>query len=165
MEALGINLPKLIYQIINFGIMAYVLYRLLYKPVFNMLQERAARIEQSLKDADQVKEQLANAKRDYDAEIAKARQEAAAILMQAQERVKAQEAELISQAQQEAERIRAEARAQAEQERATMFRDAQQQIAEMVTLTAEKVLQAELKQSHSALIEQSLVDLAKIRNN
>jgi F-type H+-transporting ATPase subunit b len=165
MEALGINLPKLIYQIINFGIMAYVLYRLLYKPVFNMLQERAARIEQSLKDADQVKEQLANAKRDYDAEIAKARQEAAAILMQAQERVKAQEAELISQAQQEAERIRTEARAQAEQERAMMFRDAQQQIAEMVTLTAEKVLQAELKQSHSALIEQSLVDLAKIRNN
>ncbi len=165
MEALGINLPKLIYQIINFGIMAYVLYRLLYKPVFTMLQERAARIEQSLKDADQVKEQLANAKRDYDAEIAKARQEAAAILMQAQERVKAQELELISQAQQEAERIRSEARAQAEQERALMFRDAQQQIAEMVTLTAEKVLQAELKQSHSALIEQSLVDLAKIRNN
>lgn len=165
MEALGINLPKLIYQIINFGIMAYVLYRLLYKPVFTMLQERAARIEQSLKDADQVKEQLANAKRDYDAEIAKARQEAAAILMQAQERVKAQELELINQAQQEAERIRSEARAQAEQERALMFRDAQQQIAEMVTLTAEKVLQAELKQSHSALIEQSLVDLAKIRNN
>lgn len=165
MEALGINLPKLIYQIINFGIMAYVLYRLLYKPVFNMLQERAARIEQSLKDADQVKEQLANAKRDYDAEIAKARQEAAAILMQAQERVKAQEVELINQAQQEAERIRTEARAQADQERALMFRDAQQQIAEMVTLTAEKVLQAELKQSHSALIEQSLVDLAKSRNN
>lgn len=165
MEALGINLPKLIYQIINFGIMAYVLYRLLYKPVFTMLQERAARIEQSLKDADQVKEQLANAKRDYDAEIAKARQEAAAILMQAQERVKAQELELINQAQQEAERIRSEARAQAEQERALMFRDAQQQIAEMVTLTAEKVLQAELKQSHNALIEQSLVDLAKSRNN
>ncbi|NJL03363.1 MAG: F0F1 ATP synthase subunit B [Chloroflexaceae bacterium] len=165
MEALGVNLPKLIYQIINFGIMAFVLYRLLYKPVFNMLQERATRIEQSLKEADQVKEQLANAKRDYDAEIAKARQEAAAILMQAQERVKAQELELINQAQQEAERIRTEARAQTEQERALMFRDAQQQIAEMVTLTAEKVLQAELKQSHNALIEQSLVDLAKSRNN
>lgn len=166
MEALGINLPKLIYQIINFGIMAFILYRLLYKPVFDMLQQRAARIEQSLKDADQVKEQLANAKRDYDAELAKARQEAAAILSQAQERVKVQETEILSQARAEADRIRTEARTQAQQERDAMLRDAQQQIAELVTLTAESVLKSELKQSgHDKLIEESLSQLSNSRNN
>ena len=45
-------------------------------------------IQDSLKDADQVKEQLARANQDYDDKLAQARQEAAAILAQAQERGK-----------------------------------------------------------------------------
>ncbi len=162
MEQLGISLPKLIYQIINFGVMAVVLYALLYKRVLNMLRERTERIEQSLKDADQVKQQLANAKRDYDAEIARARQEAANILAQAQERARAQEAEIIAQARQEAERIRAEGRDQARQEREQMLREVKGQIAELVTLTASRVLQAELSaKGHDALIEESLASLGR----
>lgn len=166
MEALGVNLPKLLYQLINFAIMAYILYRLLYKPVFTMLKARAERIEQSLKDADQVKEQLSNAKRDYDAEIAKARQEAAQILSQAQERLKNQEQEIVARANAEAGRIVAEARQKANQERDQLLVEAKDQIADLVRLAAERVLQAELAQSgHDRLIEESLSQLGSSRSN
>jgi F-type H+-transporting ATPase subunit b len=157
MEELGLNLPKLIYQIINFLVLMVILYALLYKRILAMLAERQQRIEQSLKDAEQVKLQLANAKRDYDAEIAKARQEASGIVAQAQERAKAQEAEIIAQARRDGDKVREEARTSALQERDTLLREAKDKIADLVTLTASQVLGAELKASgHDKLIAESL---------
>ncbi len=162
MEALGINLNLFLAQLINFGVVVGLLWVLLYKPVQKMLNDRTARIEASLREADQVKQQLAYAKRDYDAEIAKARQEAAAIVAQAQDRAKAQEAEIIAQARREADRLREEARTQAAQERDQMLREAKGQIAELVTLTASRVLNAELKASgHDKLIAESLAALER----
>lgn len=162
MEALGINLNLFLAQLINFGIVVALLTYFLYRPVLNMLNERTRRIEDSLRQADQVQQQLANARRDYEAEIAKARQEAAAIVSQAQERAKAQEAEIIAQARREADRMREEARAQAGQERDQLLREAKGQIAELVTLTASRVLGAELQsRGHDKLIEESLAALGR----
>jgi F-type H+-transporting ATPase subunit b len=161
-EELGINWGLLVAQLVNVAILVWILTQLLYKPILNMLNERTKRIEDSLKDADQVKQQLANARRDYDAEIAKARQEAAGIVAQAQERAKAQEAEIIAQARQEAERIKEDARLQAGQEKTRLLSEAKGQIAELVTLTASRVLGAELQaRGHDTLIEESLAALER----
>jgi F-type H+-transporting ATPase subunit b len=141
--------------------LVWLLTRFLYRPVLNMLNERTRRIQESLRDADQVKEQLANAKQDYDAELARARQEASAILAQAQERAKLQEVEIIAQARQEADRIRSDAREQAVQEREQLLRDLKNQMAELVTATASRVLGAELKSNHDQLIEESLASLGR----
>ncbi len=162
MEALGINFNLFLAQVINFGVVVGALFYLLYKPVLKMLRDRTERIEQSLQESDQVQEQLDNARRDYDAEIARARQEAATILSQAQERARSQEAEIVSQARQEADRIRIEAREQAQQERDQMLREVKDQVAGLVTLTASRVLQAELAaQGHDRLINESLESLGR----
>lgn len=161
MEKLGINWALLVAQIVNVALLVWVLTRLLYQPILNMLNERTKRVQDSLRDADQVKEQLANARRDYDAEIGKARQEAAAILAQAQERAKAQESEIIAQARRDADKVREEARTQALQERDQLLRDLKGQVADLVTATAEQVLGAELKQNHQRLIDESLASLGR----
>jgi len=158
-EKLGINWGLLIAQIFNVVLLVWLLTRFLYKPVLNMFNERTSRIQESLRDAEQVKEQLARAKQDYDAELARARQEAAGILSQAQERAKVQEQEIIAQARQEAEHIRTEAREQAVQERDQLLRDLKSQVAELVTKTATRVLGEELKSNHDRLIEESLASL------
>lgn len=160
MEQLGINWGLLIAQIVNVVLLVWLLSRFLYTPILNMLNERTNRIQESLREADQVKEQLANAKRDYDAEIAKARQEAAGILAQAQERARVQASEIVAQARQEADRARTEARDQALQEREQILREVKGQVAELVTLTATKVLGAELSaKGHDQLIADSLSQL------
>jgi F-type H+-transporting ATPase subunit b len=159
-EALGINLNLFLAQLINFGVVIALLWWLLYKPVTKMLNDRTARIEASLREADDVKKQLANAKSGYEAELTRARQEAAAIVAQAQDRAKAQEVEIIAQARREADRVREEARVQALQERDQMMREAKNQIADLVTLTASRVLDAELKAGgHDKLIAESLAAL------
>lgn len=162
MGELGLNVNLFLVQLINFGVVMAALSFLLYKPVLNMLRERTERIEQSLQEADQVKQQLANARRDYDAEIARARQEAAAILSQAQDRARVQESEIIAQARQDADRIRSDAREQAVQERDQLLREVKDQVAELVTLAASRVLQSELSaQGHDKLIEESLAALGR----
>lgn len=161
MEQLGINWGLLVAHILNLGLLIFLLSRLLYRPVLNMLNERTERIQNSLREADQVKEQLARAKQDYDAELARARQEAASILSQAQERAKVQEQEIVAQARQEADRIRADAREQSVQERDQLLRDLKGQMAELVTLTAARVLGEELKSNHDQLINESLARLGR----
>jgi F-type H+-transporting ATPase subunit b len=160
-EKLGINWGLLIAQIFNVVLLVWLLTRFLYRPVLNMLNERTRRIQESLKETEQVKEQLARANQDYDQKLAQARQEAAGILAQAQERAKLQEAEIIAQARQEADRIRAEAREQAVQERDQLMRDLKNQMADLVTITASRVLGEELKSNHDQLIEESLASLGR----
>ena len=161
MEKLGINPGLLIAQIFNVVLLVWLLTRFLYRPVLSMLNERTRRIQESLRDAEQVKEQLARANQDYDQKLAQARQEAAGILTQAQERAKLQEAEIIAQARQEADRIRSDAREQSVQERDQLMRDLKNQMADLVTATASRVLGAELKSNHDQLIEESLASLGR----
>jgi F-type H+-transporting ATPase subunit b len=70
--------------------------------------------------------------------------------------------EIVAQARQEADRIRTEAREQSRQERDQMMREIKDQLAELVTLTASRVLQAELTvKGHDKLIEESLAELGR----
>jgi F-type H+-transporting ATPase subunit b len=160
-EKLGINWALLIAQLFNVILVLWLLSTYLFKPVLNMLNERTRRIQESLNAAEQAKADQANVRKEYEAELARARQEAAAILAQAQERAKSQEVEIIAQARQEADRIRVEAREQAVQEREQLLRDLKDQVADLVTATATRVLGAELKLNHDRLIEESLASLGR----
>ena len=56
MEALGINLPGLLTQMVSFLILFLVLWALLYKPVLRVLDQRADRIRESLETAQKAQE-------------------------------------------------------------------------------------------------------------
>ena len=60
-EQFGLDWPHFIAQCISFGIVAFVLHRFAYKPVLKVLEERRQRIEEGLKNAEQIKKDLANA--------------------------------------------------------------------------------------------------------
>lgn len=49
MEKLGINAIQLLAQLVNFGIVLFVLKKFLYKPVLSMLDKRKQTIEDSIK--------------------------------------------------------------------------------------------------------------------
>jgi len=164
MGKLGINPYLLVAQLINFGLVVFLLSRLLYRPVLNALQARTQRIQESIENAEQVKQQLARAQQDYEARMAEARQQAAQIVTQAQERAQVQARELVANAQADAERIKAEAHQQAQQERDQLLRGLQGQLANLVTETAQNVIGQELRTGggHERLIQQSLSELGRL---
>lgn len=160
---LGINPALLIAQLVNFGIVAFLLARFLYRPVLNALANRTARIQESIENAEQVKQQLARAQQDYEAQLGRARQEAAQIVSQANERAKVQADQVIAQARSEAERIQVEARQQAQQERDQLLRGLQGQLATLVTQTASSVIGQELHgPEHERLVQQSIQSLGRL---
>jgi F-type H+-transporting ATPase subunit b len=163
LEKLGINYSLLVAQIFNVIFLVWMLSKFLYTPILNLLKERTQRIEDGLKEADKVREQMASQRKENEVEQTKARQEAAAMMAQAQDRARVQEAEIVNQARHEAERIKAEARANAETELDRMAGEFKNQAATLVTETAAKVLGAELKGNHKQLIDESLSRLG--RNN
>jgi F-type H+-transporting ATPase subunit b len=59
LQTLGIQWSKLIPQLLNFGIVLFVLWKLAYKPVLNMLEFRREKIAESMANADKIKAELA----------------------------------------------------------------------------------------------------------
>ena len=60
MEALGLDIKLLLAQIINFGILFFVLKKILYKPVIKILDDRKKAIEESSRNSQKIEEELKN---------------------------------------------------------------------------------------------------------
>jgi F-type H+-transporting ATPase subunit b len=58
-ESLGIRWIELLAQAVNFSIVLFVLWKLAYKPVFNMLEARRQKIADGVADAEKIKAELA----------------------------------------------------------------------------------------------------------
>ncbi len=163
MEALGINLPALLWYALFFGILYFGLRALMFRPILNTLEQRQRMIRESLTNADQVKDQLARAQQDYDARMAAARQEAAQVVAQSSERAQVVAQEIETQARANAERIVLEARQQAHQEREQMLRGLQGQLANLVVDTASTVVGQDLdRNGHDRLIQNAIADLGRL---
>lgn len=59
LDTLGIQWKELIVQTISFSVVLLVLWKLAYKPVFNMLETRKAKIAEGLANAEKIKTELA----------------------------------------------------------------------------------------------------------
>ena len=140
MESLGINLGLLVSQLVNFTLLAVLLYLLLYKPVLRMLAQRRERIARSMADVDAAREAAAKAQLEYDRKVAEAQRKAQEIIAQAAQTSDKVGAEIKAEAQREAEAIRLKAREEAEQERSHILAEVQSQIASLSMAATERVL-------------------------
>ncbi|MBI2334577.1 F0F1 ATP synthase subunit B [Candidatus Daviesbacteria bacterium] len=76
----GINPLLLAAQVVNFFILLFILKRFLYKPVLKVLEERKKRIEESLKQAEEIEKKLQATEEQSEKIIAKSLQQAQKIL-------------------------------------------------------------------------------------
>lgn len=165
-EGLGINLPSLIAQLVNFGILFTILSVVAYKPILKMLDERSKRIKESMDQAQQVKDQAANAEAELQKQIQAGRQEAQAIV----ERARRTGEELYQKAQDEAIRVGeamvAKARTEIQQERDAAVTEVRKEFAGLAITAAEKVIEKSLdKEAHRQLIDRVLEESTTKQNN
>lgn len=158
---LGINIPVLIAQIINFTILLIVLRALLYRPILKMLDERRQRVDESLSTADRVKQQAAEAERESAKALEEARREGQALIAQAQEIAGRIQQEARAQAQADAEALLARARNEIALERDGAIAELRREFADLTIRAAEKVIgQALDRQAHRRLIDEVLAESA-----
>ena len=162
MEQLGINLGLLASQLVNFILLALLLYLLLYKPVLRMLNERKERIARSMADVDAAREAAAKAQLEYDHKVAEAQRKAQEIIAAAAQTGEKAKADIVADAHREADRIKQDAIADAEQQKVRALADVQSQIAGLSMMATERVLgQAMDEKTQRQLISSFLADLGK----
>lgn len=116
-SALGINTGFLLAQIINFGLIAGLLTVVLWRPVVNMMDARAKKIEKGIEDAAAAANARMNAEAEAEKILTQARTEAAQVLEEARSRGEEVAKSIEADARKEAEKIRADARISAQSER------------------------------------------------
>jgi len=159
MDELGLNIPVLIAQLVNFFLLLVVLRLFLYKPILEMLDRRSQRIREGLQAAEQSKEQAAQTEQEVAAQLAEARSQGQALLSQAQESASRVQEEARAQARREAEILLERARSEIQLERDQAIAELRAQFADLTVAAAEKVINQSLdRQAHRRLIEDVLAE-------
>ncbi|HUC20804.1 MAG TPA: F0F1 ATP synthase subunit B [Candidatus Polarisedimenticolaceae bacterium] len=96
--ALGINLPALLFEIINFAILFWILKRYAYKPILNALENRRKTIENSLKAAEEARAEKASIEKQRAEILAKAKSHAAELISEARMEAETKKNAIISEA-------------------------------------------------------------------
>lgn len=140
MEALGINGGFLIAQIVNFIVVALILWVAVWRPMVKALETRKERIAKGLEDARAAEQALANAERDAQKLMDQRRMEANKVLEEARARSEDQTRGLIKAAQDESEQIRTKAREDAVAERDAILAGVRTQVAQISIAAAERLV-------------------------
>ena len=126
---------NIVWTIVNILVLFLLLKHFLFKPITEMMESRTAEIENNLKDAEDQK------------------QKASELTAQYEEKLQHAPGTAVSPAQKEQER----ARADMEREREEMLRGVQENVTELVLLTASKLSQKELdEESDRKLVDSFL---------
>jgi F-type H+-transporting ATPase subunit b len=156
-EALGINLPGLIAQLVNFLLLLFILSRFLYPRVLQMLDQRAARIRESMERAEQVQRDAERMEQQFQERLAEARREGQQIVANANQIAQRIQNEAQEKAGREAEAFLTRAREQIQRETETARQQLRQEVVNLATLAASRVVERSLdERQHVELIERVL---------
>jgi F-type H+-transporting ATPase subunit b len=165
-EGLGIHLSSLIAQVFNFGLLLLLLYMFAYKPVIKMLDQRAAKIKESVDQTEQIKQQAELAEKETARIIAEASKEGQKIIEQATQIGEETKQKAKQDAKLEAERIIAKAKLEIERERDDAIGELRNAFADLTVMAAGKVINRSLdKEQHRQLIDKVLEESNVLSKN
>ena len=164
MEGLGISLPTLLAQIINFVILFGLLYLVAYKPIMRMLDQRSKKVRESMEQTEFIKEQAAHAEEEAEKRIEAASREGQEVVTRAVRTGEEIRQEAQQEASQEAESLIARARMEIQRERDDSIDDLRKEFADLTILAASKVIDRSLdKEAHRQLIDKVLEEAPTLK--
>lgn len=156
LDKLGIDLTFLVAFLINFLLLLGLLTLVLYRPVTRMLDERSAKINESLQEAERIKKESVQAEEAVKAQVEAGRKEGQAIIAQASQIAERVKEEARAGAKDEANTLIAKARTEIEREREESYNQLRQEFVDLAILAAQKVINQTLdKKAHQQLIEET----------
>ena len=156
-DSLGIQWPLLVVQLVNFLIILILLGKFAYKPILNMLDERAAKIKEGLEQSEQAEKRAADIDAEAKKALEEARKEGQLLIAQAKEAADKRREEDIAQAKKEAEALLERARGEILLEKDRAIAELRKEFADITIAAAEKVINEELDAGkHRKVIEEML---------
>ena len=163
MEALGLNLPQLIAQIVGILVLLFILKKLLYGPLLKVIDERSERIKESLEAAERTKEEAAANQEQMQEDLQKAREEGQQMIAQARDVAARFRDEEMAKAREEIAAERSKAETDIQRERDAAIEDLRREFAGLAISAAEQVVERSLSESdHRDIIDRVIEESGTI---
>jgi F-type H+-transporting ATPase subunit b len=160
------NTSLIFWQVITFAILLFLLIRYVYPPIREMINNRQARIEEAIDEAQKTRAEAKELLDEYRRQLDEARGESRRILDESRKQAEAQRERTKAEAREEGDRIIQRAREEIERERESTIREIRSEVADMVVAASGRVINRELNaDEHNRLIEESLDNLEASQRN
>ncbi|KKR21348.1 MAG: ATP synthase subunit b [Candidatus Moranbacteria bacterium GW2011_GWA2_39_41] len=152
-----IEVGMLLAQFINFVIVLLVLYKFAYGPVLKLLNERTAKIEKGLADAEASHKKLSEISEKEAAVLVEARKQAQEIIKKTEEMATTQSQVIVATAKEQTEKMMETAKKQIEQEKEKLLAEVKTEVANLVVMATEKILNKKIdRESDRVIIEEAI---------
>lgn len=166
LASLGINLPVLLAQVINFVILFAFLYLVAYKPVMRLLDERSRKIKVSMEQAELIKEQAGRAEEEVRKQLGTAAREGQEVIARAVRTGEEVKQGAQQEARQQAESLISRARLEIQRERDEAIDELRREFADLTVLAAGKVIDRSLdKEAHRQIIDKVLEEAPTLKKS
>jgi len=152
---LGINLPMLGAQALNFGILLAVLTIFVYKPLLKSMEERRGKIELGVKGGEMAEAKLAEAEAAKQEKLKEADKTAVKIIGQAEQKAGTRGQEIVADAHQKSEAILAEAQLVAERKKTEELEKLSREAGVLVRAAIAKAVSMNPDEVDKKLVEQA----------
>lgn len=155
MVEISIDWTTLLIQLFNFLLLVFILTKLLYKPIFNVLEKRHEYIKESLLSADKDREDARKLLEEYKAQLAEAKKEAYKINQDAQKNGEEIKKAIEAAAQEKAKTIVENAKKEIEWQKHKALAEMKEEIVALTIGAAGVILNKELNtQTHHELVDE-----------
>jgi F-type H+-transporting ATPase subunit b len=152
---------ELIWGAVAFFTLLAIMWKTVFPKIGQVLDERAARIQGQMEEAEALRVEAEQLRRQYQEQLAGARAEADQILEDARQQADRSRADALARADQEAAALLARAREDAEAERGRLVQDLRDQVANLSVELAGRIVQRELDPDrHRELVDQYITELS-----
>lgn len=136
----GINWKLFTMQMVNFGLLLWVLWKFVYTPVLAMIDQRREEIAEGVRKAEAADRRLAEADLEGKSLVAAAGKEGESLVAAARARADEKATEIVKTAEAKAAAALSDATARAEEAKRKALQESEKEIARAAMLAAEKIL-------------------------
>ena len=147
----------LLFQIINFFILLWALYKIGFQPISNMLEKRRLTIKGNLEKAEQEQQMALSLRQEYETHLQNARKEAQDIMNTANRMAEQKRDEILNMARVETDRLRAQTELQILQAKEKALLEIRQEAINLSMTMAEKILAKELDENRQAELVRDVI--------
>lgn len=163
---LQLNWSTVLLQILNFVIMAFILWRFLFKPVVRILDERSARVTSALTEAEQKQHAAEEMRAEYEGKMAQAEEHVVAMQQQAEEELARARREVLDETRQELTAMRENVEHEIQGARQQAISQHRQALGDLITtLSARMISEATDRGFQEAIVEQFIERLGELQEH
>jgi F-type H+-transporting ATPase subunit b len=134
------NVSTFLFQVVNFAALAFVLHRLLYRPIRKAIEQRQADNLRARNEAEQARQEAGAAREELRKRLREFAEQREAMVRDAQKQTEAMRAKRLAEAEQEADAVRQRARQDVEALRTEAFQSWSSEVESLAIGLAERLL-------------------------